>query len=208
MPNYSVQQGDCINSIALQFGFFPDTIWNHAQNAALKSQRKDPNVLFPGDVVFIPDKTVKEQDAGTDQTHTYTLKGVPAKLKLKVLNNGKPRANEKYILNIDGNLSQGTTGGDGSIEEAIPPDAKQGKLTLPDTGDEYPLDLGHLDPVDEVSGIQGRLRNLGFYNGDVSGNLDDATQRALSGFQKSKNLNQTGQPDQATKDALKAAFGS
>ncbi len=208
MPDYTVQQGDCINSIAVQFGFFPDTIWNHPQNAALKMKRQDPNVLFPGDVVFIPDKTLKEVDAPVDQRHSYTRRGTPAKLKMKLLNNNKPRANEKYMLDIDGTVTQGTTSGDGSIEVSVPPHAKQGKLTLLDTGDVYSLYLGHLDPIDEVSGIQSRLKGLGFYNGDASGDLDDATRRAVASFQKTKKLSQTGQPDKSTKDALKAAFGS
>ena len=57
--SYQVKEGDCLSSIAFEQGFFPDTIWNHSNNAVLKEKRKDPNVLMQGDVVFVPDR---EQD--------------------------------------------------------------------------------------------------------------------------------------------------
>ena len=208
MPNYTVQQGDCINSIAVQFGFAPDTIWNHGQNAALKATRKDLNVLFPGDVVFTPDKTIKQPDAAHDQTHSFTLKGVPAKLRLRMMRNDKPQSNERYVLEIDGKTVEGSTDGDGWIVQPIQPDAKQGKLTFPDSGETHDLMLGQLDPIDQVSGVQSRLRSLGFYGGEVSGTMDDATQAAIAAFQTSKNLNVTGTMDSATQSALKAAYGS
>jgi len=208
MANYTVQGGDCISSIAWQFGFFPDTLWNHPGNAALKSKRKDPNVLLPGDTVFVPDKRPREEDAATNKTHTFKAKGVPAVFKLCLLRDGKPRANEKYVLNIDGKLFEGSTDGGGNLEHAILPDAKEGKLTLSDGQEEYELKLGHLDPIDEVRGIQARLRSLGFYSGDLGDEMNAATRGALAAFQKSKGLSSTGAPDQATKEALKSAFGS
>jgi hypothetical protein len=208
MPAYSVQQGDCISSIAFQFGLHPDTLWKHPQNADLKTRRRDPNVLFPGDTVFVPDKTLRQEDAGTDQKHSYVLKGVPLKLKVRFLRNGKPLANQKYTLAIDGVVSNGTTDGDGNLECPLSPKAQSGTVTFPDLDEQHALNLGHLDPVDEVSGVQARLSNLGFMGGEPSGQLDDATRNAIAAFQTSRNVPSTGELDQPTKDALKSCFGS
>lgn len=57
---YKVKQGDSICSIAFEHGLFPDTIWNDAKNSSLKQERKDPNVLYPGDVVYVRDKEEKQ----------------------------------------------------------------------------------------------------------------------------------------------------
>ena len=86
MPeDYTVQTGDCISSIAFERGFFWETIWNHPKNADLKQKRVDPNILKEGDVVHVPDKELKEESCATDQKHQFKVKGVPAKLKLKLM---------------------------------------------------------------------------------------------------------------------------
>jgi hypothetical protein len=162
MADYEVQQGDCISSLAAEYGFPPETIWNHAKNSALKQKRKDPNVLSPGDIVFIPEKEMKEVAAATEQRHKFMLKAAPAKLRIRLLMNDKPRSNKKYALLVDGRRLEGTTDGQGWIVQPIPPNAREGTLLLPDTEEEYPLQLGNLDPVDEPSGALARLRNLGF----------------------------------------------
>jgi N-acetylmuramoyl-L-alanine amidase len=60
MPNHNVVQGDCVLSIAEQYGFFWETVWNHPSNAELKKKREDPAILYPGDVVFVPEKRLKD----------------------------------------------------------------------------------------------------------------------------------------------------
>jgi hypothetical protein len=42
-------------------------------------------VLMVGDVVHVPDLTLKYVSKPTDQTHRFELKGVPAKLRLRIL---------------------------------------------------------------------------------------------------------------------------
>jgi hypothetical protein len=86
MPeDYTVQQGDCISSIAFSHGFFWQTLWNDGANSNLKSLRKDPNVLKEGDVVHIPDLRLKQESCATEKRWSFKLKGVPAKCKIKVL---------------------------------------------------------------------------------------------------------------------------
>jgi N-acetylmuramoyl-L-alanine amidase len=208
MPEHVIQQGDCITSIAWQYGFSPEKIWGLPQNAGLKKLRKDPNVLFPGDVVFIPQKEPKLLDRATGKRHKFKVKGLAAKLRIRLLDNYKPRKNEHYKLLIDESEFSGQTDGDGWLVQVIPPNAQQGTLVLKDGAEEHPLQLGHLDPIDEISGVQARLRNLGFYSGSIDGEMSDDLETALAGFQRKHNLSHTGQPDQSTKDALKAAYGS
>ena len=86
MPeDYIIKQGDCLHSIALGRGLIWSTIWNHPSNSALKSLRKDPNILKEGDPLFIPDLELKQEPRGADQKHTFKRKGVPTILKLRIL---------------------------------------------------------------------------------------------------------------------------
>jgi len=209
MPqDYTVEQGDCINSIAFDNGFAPKTLWNHPSNSDLKSQRKDPNVLMEGDVVHIPDITQKQESRPTDKRHKFVLNGVPAKLQLRFKFDNKPRANIPYILNIDGKVTQGNTDGDGWVKTSIAPNAAQGTITLnpPNANPEvYPLQLGQLDPLDTVKGQQARLINLGFLSGDASGDKTPEFVSAVHAFQKAFGLQQTGAVDQDTQQKLKDA---
>ena len=91
MPeDYTVQEGDCIASLAYNRGLLWKTVWDHPLNALLKRQRKDPNILKPGDIVHLPDKELKTLDRPTDQRHMFVRKGVPAKLRLRVLDDQIP----------------------------------------------------------------------------------------------------------------------
>lgn len=247
MPEYTVKQGDCISSIAEKHGLFWEKVWNHPKNSRLKEQRKDPNILKPGDVIFVPDKEKKEESGATEQKHRFKKKGTPAKLRLRIMEEPveeekalppsssplqpqntknavfedpifesssqeeRPRQNIPYILDIDGNLIEGTTDEDGMIEASIPPNARQGRLILePRTTNEriLPLHLGGLNPLSEISGIKQRLRNLGFDCGDTSEETTPAMEAALRAFQEKHDLRVTGETDQATKDKLKDLHGS
>src|SRR5580700_913033 len=107
---YTVEQGDCMSSIAYGKGFFWQTLWNLSENAALKAKRKNPNVLMTGDVVHIRDLTVRKEPGATEKTHKFILNGVPEKLRIKMLDvKHKPRANLDYIIVIDGDARRGKT---------------------------------------------------------------------------------------------------
>lgn len=206
MPEYIVKQGDCLSSIADKYGLFWEKIWNHPQNAKLKEKRKDPNILYPGDVIYIPDKEEKEETASTGQKHCFRRKGVPEKLELTLCLEGEPRRNEDYELKINGKLIKGKTDGEGKVSISIPPGARRGKLILIKTGEELDLELGHLDPVTEITGVQARLANLG-YDVEVSGKWDEKSKEAMKFFQKQIGLEPSGEIDDITRDKLKKVYG-
>ena len=220
--DYEVEAGDCMSSIAYAHGFFWQTLWDLPANASLKNQRKNPNVLMAGDIVHIPDLTVKQESGAPEQQHKFLLKGVPEKLNITLLDaSHKPRPNLDYLIVIEGHARKGKTDSNGRITESIPPNATNGKLTFaapqPVDGTGKPvgkpknqvmiLQLGQLNPLSEVSGLKARLANLGFYKGPVDENLDAATKQAINVFQKKKGLPATGVADDATKAQLQKAHG-
>ena len=203
---HTVKYGECITSIADAYGFFWQTVWGHPQNSALQQKRKDPNTLVAGDTVFIPDKRQKQEEVETGKKHRFGKKGVPALFRIQLLEEENFLANLDYELSIkhkNGTSAHyGTTTAEGIIEAALPTDAVSAHLVVGPERREYSLEFGLLPPIDEIAGIQARLQNLGFFDADISGKLDEATTDAIIGFQQRFNLQETGKPDQKTKDKL------
>ncbi|UCE46828.1 MAG: peptidoglycan-binding protein [Phycisphaerales bacterium] len=204
---HTVKQGDCISSIAFKYGMFPDDIWNDSKNRQIKEQRKDPNVLMPGDVVYVREKEEKEVSCASEQRHRFKRKGVPEILRMRFLSGGEPRADKDYVLDIDGTLFDGKTDKDGKVEIAIPPNAKQATILFRESGVEYKLKLGNLDPITEISGVQGRLKNLGFYPGPIDGNMSDQLEQAIRDFQERNNLEPNGSLDENTRNKIDKSSG-
>ena len=182
---YHVEQGDCLFSIAQNHNMFWQTLWDHSRNATLRELRKNPNVLCEGDTVFVPDKEEKTLDIATEQRHRFRRKGVPFRIRLCLLKESEPRANVRYVFTLDNKHYEGMTDDDGYIEIMVPRTSVQGELTLYENEEEekYNLTLGHLDPVDTLTGVQQRLRNLGFPC-EVSGTMDQGTKIAITGFRE------------------------
>jgi hypothetical protein len=206
--SHIVKPGDGIESLAFTHGFFWQTVWTDPNNAALKAARKDPNVLLPGDRVFIMEKRCKELSKPPEKTHRFRRKGVPQIFQVRFANwRDEPYAGLVADIDVDGKLTKGTADGDGILKIPISPDARVAKVRF-ENGHAYSIDLGHLDPVSEIVGVQQRLRNLGIYHAALSGLVDNATAAAIKTFQAIWQLEPSGQPDQPTRDLLVAANGS
>jgi hypothetical protein len=207
--NYQVQPGDCMASIAHQYGFTWQTLWNLPANAELKRQRQ-PNLLLPGDYVTIPAIRLREESRPTDQLHKFQVVGQSCRLRLRFLDDKKqPRTGVAYVLTIDGKTTRGTLDGAGSLNVPIPADASQGSILL-QTGPDpeiYPLNLGHLDPDSSPTGIRGRLNNMGFSCAS-DGNWDADLQAAIKRFQIANDIPPTGELDDQTRQALKEGHQS
>lgn len=202
--DYVVKQGDCISSIAMEAGYFPDTIWHDSANTELREIRKDPNVLLPGDRVTIPPLRRKEEPGETEMEHRFRRKGMPSMLRVHCLRFDEPLANLPYSLDVDGKLFSGQTDADGRVEHPIPPDAKRGLLVVKDGSAEYEyeFELGQLDPLDSTTGIKARLANLGFDPGPIDTRDTPEYRAALREFQEKYGLDVTGEPDRPTRGKL------
>lgn len=204
--NYIAKHGDCITSIADEHGFFWGTVWEHEKNKELREKRKDPNTLVEGDIVFIPEKRKKQEEIETGKTHTFNKKGVPALFRVQLLENEEFLADLDFELNVkskSGNETHhGTTTAEGIVEAWIPTNAISAMLYVGPERDEYSLDFGVLPPIDEIAGIQVRLQNLGFFESELTAQVDEATAEAISAFQQRFNLTVSGEPDQELKDML------
>ncbi len=201
---YVVQQGDCLESIAYERGLLPNAVWNDARNEDLRQKRQNPNVLLAGDLLFVPDKTLREVSGATEQRHRFRRKAVPAWFRVRLFRNGEPRTGLKYVLKIDDQLYTGETDREGKIAQQITPDAQGGSIRLFENGrwEEYPIRLGYLDPADEAGGAWQRLSQLGY---DVGENPAEEAGAALRQFQKDYGLKETGELDDATTKRLAEA---
>jgi N-acetylmuramoyl-L-alanine amidase len=206
MKRHTVAPGDCVTSIAYESGFFWRTLWDHEDNQALKELRKNPFTLVPGDVVVVPDLQPREESCATAKRHTFRRRGVPARLNIRLLDHeGKPRPNEEYFLEVDGELrpNDKKADGDGWIRDFIPNDAQRGRLFLRGGDEVLELRFGRLEPKDGLSGAQARLANLGFYQGEIDGERSPALTAALERFRAAQKL-----PDTLGEDELIAAIAA
>jgi putative peptidoglycan binding protein len=226
---YAVRQGDYLAKIAHDHGFNKwQTIYEHPDNQAFRQKRPDPNVIYPGDQLFIPDKKPSYASAGSDQKRTFKRRrsATPVRLVLKNGINNDPVVILKYELatkqetftRLRGqsrsptfdpkNLERGMV-----VEKLAHPETEATlKLWLrdekaPDPEFEYTLKLGDLDPVEEITGVQARLNNLGFHCGAIDGNCGPKTQAALKAFQGRYGLTVDCQPNKETQAKLKELYG-
>jgi N-acetylmuramoyl-L-alanine amidase len=212
MPTeHTVQQGECLASIAKKYGFADwHTIYDDGSNSAFRTKRPDPHVLFPGDRLNIPDKNVKTESCATAMVHVFRLARKQTRLRIIVRGiDRQPLAAKKYKLTVEGEVHEGVLPGDGLLDELIPANALEGELKVwteddfPDFVDTWKLNLGHLDPVESLTGVQARLNNLGYDCGPVDGVNGPRTQAAVKAFQKDHGLEVDGIPGPKTQDALK-----
>ena len=119
----------------------------------------------------------------------------------------QPRANEDYVLVIDGVIKSGKTDGNGMIETDIPNDAKGGVLKMQGGKEQIPISIGRLDPIDSPDGVRQRLKALGYEdtpdpNPDPDQPDDGMPHGAIKAFQTKYKLTVNGLFDAATKAKL------
>ena len=201
---YEVKQGENLTLIAVRNGFADHKpVYDHPNNADLKRIRPSPDILHPGDQVFIPKVRLREESGATEQCHCFVVKWPKKVLRITLQDSeGKAIANAAYQLVIEPSdginhrdrrrrkrrlTYQGETNPQGLLEQPVPINAEHATLTVAELV--WHVALGYLNPLedtpdDTVSGVQARLQNLGFYSGKIDGILGPRTKQAIRAFQR------------------------
>ena len=204
-----VEAGDTLVSIGEACGIPWRKIYDHPENEELRAARPNPNVLSPGDKVIIPDRESKTLEVATGRVHVFRRLTARQYFSIHLYDEqGRPFAGNRYELRVESETFEGKTGSDGLVSHVVPADARTGELEMWHSGDDpedsfvWQVRIGELDPIDDVSGTQGRLNNLGFEAGRASGEWNDQTESALEDFQRRRGLATTGTLDDPTRAAL------
>jgi N-acetylmuramoyl-L-alanine amidase len=211
---YIVQEGDWLSSIAKQFGIGEwKKIYDHPKNRSFKKKYPDPNVLNPGEELWLPEPDWLEIEPKRIKTDVY--KFVVSGLSMEIIKivfkdeNGNPLANQHYKLRIGGYEKEGITNDDGLLKEEIEPKYfEYGTYSIHINGQHLKCRTGHLDTHDKPKGIQTRLANLGFEVGVIDGKIGPKTRAAVKAFQNDFGLKTDGIAGSKTQTKLKEIYGS
>jgi N-acetylmuramoyl-L-alanine amidase len=213
---HTVAQGECMASIGHAHGYDDwEPIYDDADNAQLRQARPNPHVLCPGDEVHLPNIGRKriEVAAGSRTTIRLSRALKPVFCSIKVSDiNGVALGDAKFSLTVSDRVIEGTLGPNGELAEQIPPNEHKGELVVRRGDDDVAfravLHFGHLDPIGTITGVRGRLLNLGYPCGPIVEQLDEELEAALRWFQEVCGLAVDGKPNEETRSELVKQFGA
>jgi hypothetical protein len=213
---YVVRQGDHLLGLAAAGGFDAETVWNDPANADLKKLRVTYNILWPGDILQVPDPDPSWTPVQTGTTNAFTTgEHKPLTISHTFKRGDAPMANKKYrTLGGTSDDASKTTDDQGKATFDVPVEADSVQILFED-GSSYVLLVGHLDPATTLPGAEQRLLQLGYLDdvGDLTNDEDARAERdqcvgvALSAFQAKNDLPSTGVLDAATAQKLAEVYG-
>jgi hypothetical protein len=168
MQPFVIRQGDYLAKLACRFGFDADTVWKHPANAKLRDARPNPNILSPGDVLQIPEPAPLPQYALVlGATNIFTCSTPPTtSITLRFLDPNL--ASQAFTVQELADLTGLSTGADGSVTLDVPVTAGRVTLEFTSSGATHECRIGHVDPIDTISGVFCRLQNLGYLSVDAT----------------------------------------
>ncbi|MFO1063535.1 MAG: LysM domain-containing protein [Pirellulales bacterium] len=214
-----VQEGDCLSKIAKHYGFTWKKLWDYGPNATLKAKREDPNLLYPGDIVVIPEKSPKMESKGTNQKHTFKKRTELPTFQIRLLFEGAPLANFDAELTFQSPswsaTKTGKTDSDGNllIESSpkirIPGDTPGATLLIGNKPYQirYSICLSSLPDHKTAAGASIRLYNLGYTSSIINESQIDELQPAIVRYARSKQQKSNGELSESVKSELKKDHG-
>jgi N-acetylmuramoyl-L-alanine amidase len=199
-----VGPGDYLTAIAYAAGVTVDDIWNDPANAQLKELRSNPEMLAPGDVVYVP--VVERKFEPVSVGEAAQMMADPTKVKVNVVLEMRDDDGQNVLAGktfriegLGGDRVENPIGPDGAVSFEVPATTREVVLVVDEMSLKLPVLVGGMDPVNEASGLHQRLRHLGYTDGDAGEyDLGDA----IRAFQQDQNIEASGDSDAATLQAL------
>lgn len=218
MPTtHTVAQGETLTRIAKQYGLGSwQKIYNHPDNAEFRALRDNPDLIYPGDKIVIPDLEQKPRFIQTNKPTVFRIPIEKEYFRLKLQNKrGEPLAGTTVEINLGGKSHELTSDSQGLIElELEDGESCEGSLKVfndkSDKGQcvEFDIEVGSLAPVEELAGVQARCNALGYNCGVADGIMGSKTRSGVKAFQAAHGLDVDGVPGPKTKAKLKEVYGS
>lgn len=204
-----MRQGEYVSKLAWERGATADEVWGHPKNASLRAVRRHLDILTPGDILFLPDARPPALPLKRGMNNRYVAKVPKVDVTLRLLDGGAPLANEPYRTHGLPTPAVGTTDGDARVTLRVPLHVREVTVELPQKGLFFSVRVGDMDCASEGSGLRSRLHNLGYYRDPLGPSGEGAALReAIALFQRRHGLPDTGEIDDATRDAITEAHGS
>jgi hypothetical protein len=211
---YIVRPGDHLAQLAYVHAFDANEVWSHERNADLRQMGRTPELLAPGDILYLPVKPKEGMAFSAGTSNRYRAQVPTVKVSLAFKDADRVLSDEPYEVHglgtdgSDGQTEARKTDADGKIELELPVTTREVSIVFPIQNVAYEVRVGDMDPVAELSGVQKRLENLGYLPRDRESASEGAyLQGAIAAFQKQHGLSPTGTLDQGTTRLLKDEHG-
>src|SRR5580693_5844276 len=136
-------------------------------NADLRKLRSNANVLWPTDVLYIPDPTTPPLQTLTTGT-TNSFVSTPPSVTLTIKFSDPSFASVAYSVSELPDLTGLTTDADGTATFSVPVTVDTVTIVFTESGESFAYDIGGLDPIETASGVFQRLQNLGFIDSGLT----------------------------------------
>ena len=221
---YVIRQGDYVAKLAHRHGFDAAEVWQLPKNETLRRKRGSPDILYPGDILYIPERDQPGQSVRAGGEQRYRARVPSTTVSLQLLDDGQPIADQEcevvgVAAAVAGQPVVVKTDGDGRIELDVPVIVDEFEVYVPSLHTTYAVRVGHMDPTAEMLGVVKRLRNLGYLDDDdddgdepdEEGDFPDEDEdvaAAIAAFQHDRGMIITSVADGALLAALKKAHRS
>lgn len=198
MPTtHQIQQGENLLAIAKQHGFRTiKAIYHHPANAAFRERHPNPDILTPGEALTIPDKRKKWVSATPGIVNVYIIERPEERLRLAIrTDEGEIPKAKRARLTVGNETQDLTLTSHGEMLLKItdnPARTAQLEVFMDEESDVpthcFQLQIGHLDPVETISGVQARCNLLTHYCGAVDNIMGPKTEAGIKSFQECQGL--------------------